>query len=573
MKTNVKTMLRSPLVIIVGAITIYFIVAFLLLPNLSLLVQIFFPNGSPSVRAFAALMSSQRAINSLRNSFILAIVLSITVNVVGIFIVLVTRYFKIAGSRILWIGYASALVYGGVVAVAGYKFVFGPMGLVTKLLQVFWPSMDKNWFTGAAAVIIVLTFTSTGQHMLFLSAALAKIDYTTIEAAKMMGASAWKILWTIVLPTIKPMIYAITILTFLHGLTAFAAPQVLGGVSFQTISPMILTFVQAPGSRDLAAALAIVLGLSTLILLTVLNKMQSGGTYFSVSKVPATMRRQKIESKPANVLVHVLSYVLFVIYVFPPILISVFSFTNARAIATGTLTWDSFTIDNYVRVFTQKSAYKPLLVSIGYSAITSIVVIVLVLFIARIVQRYVNLVTVAVEYLLHIPWVLPTALLALGLILTFSNRQWIVGDKVLTGTVIILGIAYVAEMMPFSLRLMKASFAAIPETMEEAATNLGAGSFYTFRRVLLPLVLPTAAAVTALNFNSHLTEYNSAVFLAHPLFQPLGIVIQDATRGDSSLGDAVALTFVYTVIIMILSTVTMWLVYGRTSNNRADTGR
>ena len=570
---SIREMLRSPLVIIVLAVTTWFIITFLIVPNVTLLAQIFFPDGTVSVRAFEKLLSSERAMKSLLNSLILAVALSITVNVVGVFIVLVTRYFAIRGAKMLWLGYATALIYGGVIAVSGYKFMFGSNGFVTKLLLPVFPDMDPHWFQGALAVIVVMTFAGTGQHMLFLSAALAKVDYTTIEAAKMMGASTWTVLWRIVLPTIKPMIFAITILTFLGGLSAFAAPQVLGGLDFQTISPMILTFAQAPSSRDLAAVLALTLGLSTLILLAVLNRMQKGGTYFSVSKVPSVMEKQRLTSRAGNAIVHAIAYLLFAIYVIPPVLIAVFSFTDAATISSGNLRWESFTLDNYITVFTDASALKPLLVSIGYGVVCSLVVVIGVLFIARIVQRYANPISAIIEYLLHIPWVLPATLLALGLIVTFSVPQPLIGGAVLTGTVILLGIAFISATIPFTLRLLKAAFIGIPESMEEAATILGASSFYTFRRVLLPLVLPTAAAITALNFNSLLTEYDSSVFLAHPLFQPLGIVIQNATKGEGTLGDATALSFVYTVIVMILSGLSMWAVYGRTTRDRASARR
>lgn len=568
-RISVGQMLRSPLVLIVLAVTTWFILTFLLVPNVTLLGQI----CAPSLRAFETLWRSERAMSSLRNSLILAVALSVTVNVVGIFIVLSTRYFAVRGARVLWLGYATALIYGGVIAVSGYEFIFGSNGFVTRLLLHAFPDTDPNWFSGPLAVIVVMTFAGTGQHMLFLTAALAKVDYTTIEAAKMMGASTWRILWRIVLPTIKSMIFAITILTFLGGLSAFAAPQILGGTSFQTVSPMILTFASAPSSRDLAAALALALGLSTLVLLAVLSRMQKGGVYFSVSKVPSVMQKQRIASPAVNLAVHVISYALVAVYVIPPLLIVLFSFTDAATIASGVLRPESFTLANYIRVFTDSSALKPLLVSVGYGAVCSVVVIFGVLFLARILQRYDNPVSHVVEYLLHIPWVLPATLLALGLIVTFSVPQPLIGGAVLTGTLILLGVAYVAAIIPFTLRLLKAAFVAIPESMEEAATILGARSFYTFRRVLFPLVLPTAAAITALNFNGLLIEYDSAVFLAHPLFQPLGIVIQNATRGDGTLGDATALSFVYTVIVMVLSGLGMWAVYGRSTRDRAHARR
>ncbi|MFJ7996378.1 ABC transporter permease [Streptomyces sp. NPDC096310] len=559
MSGSTRTMLRSPLTLTAGVALLWFVATFLVYPNAVTLGQIFFPGGTPSTRAFEKLWASRRALDSLRNSFLLAAVLSVTVNIVGLFIVLVTRYFSVRGARLLWLGYATTLVYGGVVAVSGYAFVYGESGFVTRLLTALLPGTDPAWFSGMLAVVVVMTLTGTGHHLLFLSSAVARIDQQTIEAARQLGASPWRILRQIVLPVLRPTLFAVTILTFLGGLGAFAAPQILGGREFQTITPMILTFSGIPTSRDLAATLALILGVASLLLLGLLNRLQAGGTYFSVSKVPAVLKKQRIDHPVANAVVHVLAYTLFLVYVIPPLLIVVFSFTDAATIASGRLGADSFTLANYQRVLTDATASWPFVVSVGYAAVTAAVVIVAMLFVARILHKFVNPVTVTVEYLLHIPWVLPGTLTALGLIITYSVPRALTGGTVLTGTVGLLAVAYITAKIPFTLRLLKAAYAGIPGSLEEASAILGASTFHTYRRVLLPLVLPAAAAVTALNFTSLLDEYDTAVFLAHPLYQPLGTAIQNATRNQGN-GDATALTFVYTVLLMVISTLAIWFV-------------
>ncbi len=565
MRGEVGKMLRSPMVLIVGLVTAWFIVAFLIVPNVELLQSVFAPKEGLS--AWEKLARSRPAQRSLVNSLILAVVLSITVNAVGVFIVLVTRYYDIKGARFLWLGYATTLVYGGIVLVSGYKFLYGPNGMLTSALTTIVPVLDREWFSGAAAVIFVMTFATTGNHLLFLTSSMAKVDYQTVEAAQQMGASDGTILWRIVLPVLKPTLFAITILTFLGGLGALAAPQILGGRDFQTIAPMILTFANAPGSRDLAASLALILAAVTMLLLLVLNRLERGGTYFSVSKVPVALVKQKINNPVANVVVHVLAYLLFLIYVLPPALIVIFSFTNAESIAFARLSLDAFTLDNYITVLTNPAASWPFVVSVGYSAAAAGIVIVFILFVARIISRYRNRITATVEYLLHIPWVMPGVMMALGLIIAYDHANPLVGGWVLTGTVVILGLAYVIGKVPFTLRMLKAAFTGINQSLEEAASMLGASQFYTFRRVLLPLVLPAAAAITALNFNSMLDDYDMAVFLAHPFYQPLGIFIKNATEGETQ-GDTTAITFVYAVVLMVISGLTMYLVYGRTASGK-----
>lgn len=542
----------------------WFIVAFLIYPNVNVYFEIFVKDGKLSLDAVNKLLSSPRAMKSLYNSFILAASLIVTVNIVGIFLVLVLEYFDIKGSKILRLGYFTTLIYSGVVLVSGYKLIYGESGFMTKVLATIFPSFDTNWFHGYWAVLFVMTFACTSNHVLFLSNAIRKVDFQTIEAARNMGASTFYILRRVVLPVLKPTIYALTILLFLTGLAATSSPLILGGTEFQTITPMILTFSNSTVSRDLAALLALILGLATLILLAIMIQFEKKGNFMSVSKVKSELVKQKIQNKTANVIVHAIAYILFVIYVIPVILIVLFSFTDAKSISNGTLSLSRFTLDNYISVFSSLAAFKPYLVSIAYAGAASVTVVAFALLASRILHKYKNKWATMLEYSLLIPWMLPSTLIAIGLIVTFRVPRAVIGNTVLVGTVWMLFIAYVIVHIPFTLRMVKASFFSIDSNLEDAAKNLGAKPFYTFRRVLLPIILPSTLAVLALNFNGLLSDYDLTVFLYHPLYQPLGIVIKNSTDAQA-LADTKALTLVYTVILMIMSTLTLYFVYGRKS--------
>ncbi|MGG3308115.1 iron ABC transporter permease [Paenibacillus lautus] len=565
---NLSTRLASinPFSILLYGLIVWFVIAFLIYPNLNIYGEIFFKDGKFTLEAAEKLLSSERAMRSLYNSFILAFSLVITVNVVGITLVLISEYFDIKGAKILRLGYFTTLIYSGVVLVSGYKFVYGEEGFMTKLLVQLFPSFDTTWFHGYWAVLFVMTFACTSNHFLFLSNAIRKIDFQTVEAARNMGASTGYILWRVVLPVLKPTIYALTILTFLTGLAATSAPLILGGKEFQTITPMILTFSRSMTSRDLAALLALILGVATLVLLTVMIRFERKGNFMSVSKVKSELVKQKIRSKSGNIAAHILAYGLFVLYIVPVVMIIIFSFTDAASISTSTLNLNSFTLDNYIQVFSSMSAFKPYLVSILYAAAASVIVVALALAASRILHKYKNKWAIALEYALLIPWILPSTLIAIGLIVTFNTPKLMIGNTVLVGTVWMLLIAYVIVHIPFTLRMVKASFFSLDSNLEDAARNLGAKPFYTFRKVLLPIILPSTLAVLALNFNGILADYDVTVFLYHPLYQPLGIVIKNSTDAQA-LADTKALTLVYSVILMIMSSVTLYFVYGRNSRS------
>lgn len=537
---------------------IWFIFSFLVFPNVNLLLKVFIKDGHFSLDAIHKIMKSTRAINSLKNSFLLAVASVVTVNVSGILIVLFTEYFDIKGSKILSLGFMTTLIYGGVVLVTGYKFVYGETGIVTKVLMQFFPNMDPQWFVGFGAVLFIITFSGTSNHMMFLTNAVRNLDYHTIEAAKNMGASQGTILFKIVLPTMKPTIFAITILTFISALSTMSGPLIVGGPDFQTINPMIKTFANMTGSRDIAALLAIILGIATSILLFIMQKIEKKGNYISISKTKAKMTKQKIENPVLNVIAHIVAYVMFVIYMLPIINVLVFSFTDGMTIKTGQIRKDSFTLENYAKLFRSSTAYKPYLVSILYSFVAALTVAVICIAVARIVTKLKHKWDKLYEPLILIPWLLPSTMIALGLMMTYDEARWNLANKVLVATPVIMLIAYMIIKLPFSYRMIRAAFIGLDGNMEEAAQVMGAKPFYTMRKVILPIIMPVVLSVVVLNFNGLLSEYDLSVFLYHPLFQPLGIVIKLATD-ETATTDAQAMAFVYTVILMIISTIALWL--------------
>lgn len=544
--------------ILLRAAILWFVLSFLVFPNVNLILNVFIKDGEFTLSSVSKILSSARALKSLKNSFILACAAVVTVNITGVLIVLFTEYFDIKGARLLKLGFMSTLIYGGVVLVTGYKFVYGETGIATKVLLNIFPNMDPAWFVGFWAVLFIITFSGTSNHMMFLTNSLRSIDYHTIEAAKNMGASQMKILFQIVLPTLKPTIFAVTILTFLSALSTMSGPLIVGGPDFQTINPMIKTFANMMTSRDIAALLAIILGLATSVLLVISQRIEKKGNFISVSKTKAKLVKQKIENPVLNVIAHIIAYSMFVIYMLPILNVLVFSFTDGLTITTGEIRPDSFTLANYRKLFQSPAAYKPYVVSTVYAIIAAVVVVIVALVAARLITKAKHKIDKMLEPLVLIPWLLPSTMIALGMMMTYDEPRWNIGNKVLVATPLIMLIAYIIVKIPFSYRMVRAAFMGLDGNLEEAAQVMGARPFYTMRKVILPIIMPVVLSVVVMNFISLLSEYDLSVFLYHPSYRPLGIEIKLATDETATI-DAQAMAFVYTVVLMIISTFALWL--------------
>ncbi len=331
---------------------VYLFFGFMLLPCLNTLTSIFTTKNTAGetdplavIRFFFAGNMGKYVWNSLK----LALCLVVTVNIVGVSIVLLTEYFDIKGAKILRLGYMTTLIYSGVALVTGYLFLYAPDGILTTALANAFPGFNENWFTGFNAVLFTMTFACTSNHALFLRNAIRGIDYNTVEAARNMGAKPFKVLWKVVFPTLIPTMFSLTVMTFITGLCAMSAPTLLG---YDSINPEIVRLAGSSTADEAfpqarAALLSIILAMFTIILLTVLSAYERKGHYLSVSKTKTKLEKQKITNPVANVLAHIYAYVLFVIYMIPVVMIIIFSFQTYSAIRMKKLDLSNWTLVNF----------------------------------------------------------------------------------------------------------------------------------------------------------------------------------------------------------------------------------
>ena len=578
------------------AFFVYLFFGFMLLPCLNTLTSIFREKNSAGqadpfavIRFFLAGSMGSYVWNSLK----LAICLVITVNVVGISIVLLTEYFDIKGAKILRMGYMTTMIYSGVALVTGYMFLYAGDGMLTSLMKNAFPGFNQSWFSGFNAVLFTMTFACTSNHMLFLRNAIRGIDYNTVEAARNMGANPFKVLWKVVLPTLIPTLFSLTVMTFITGLCAMSAPTLLG---YDSINPEIVRLAGSsvadesfPQAR--AALLSIILAMFTIVLLTVLSAYERKGHYLSVSKTKAKIQKQKITNPVANVLAHIYAYILFIIYMTPVVMIIIFSFQNHSAIRGKKLDLHGWTLINYFGkqdysytndrgkvktvvgaisgVFANEKTLGGIKLSFLMSALAAAFACVIVVVACNyIFNKKHKKSGVVLEYALLFPWLLPTILICYSYRVFFNSESvWYVGNQNLyfkENVRFLIVMAYTVTKLPFSLRMIKASFYAIDEELQDAAKNLGAKPLRTFLRVKLPIILPSVLAVFALNFNALFTEYDMSATFQSPQAITYAMVIQgmtaDATRGANM--NALGRRCASTVFIMIVSGLILYLVYG-----------
>ncbi len=141
-----------------------------------------------------------------------------------------------------------------------------------------------------------------------------------------------------------------------------------------------------------------------------------------------------------------------------------------------------------------------------------------------------------IDALIDLPFALPTAVSGIALTTVFAQNGWLGQYLELAGikvayTWIGVTLALTLIGMPFMVRTVQPALAEVQRDLEDAAETLGAGRFYVFRQIILPIVLPAMLTGFAMAFARAVGEYGSVIFISGNLpfkteITPLLIVIR-----------------------------------------------
>jgi len=199
--------------------------------------------------------------------------------------------------------------------------------------------------------------------------------------------------------------------------------------------------------------------------------------------------------------------------------------------------------------------------SFGASLVAALINAVFGLLVAWILVRYRFPFRRIVDGLVDLPFALPTAVAGIVLTTLYSPNGWVgsrltkVGIKVAyTPLGVMVALTFIG--LPFVVRTVQPVLQDLDVGIEEAAHSLGANLWQTFRRVLLPELLPAWITGSTLAFARALGEYGSVVFIAGNMpmrteITPL-LIMTKLDQFDYAGASAIALVFLVASFSLLL---------------------
>jgi sulfate transport system permease protein len=181
---------------------------------------------------------------------------------------------------------------------------------------------------------------------------------------------------------------------------------------------------------------------------------------------------------------------------------------------TARLGWSGF-----VAAATTDRAMAAYRLSIGTSVVAALVNGAFGLLVAWVLTRYRFAGRSVADALVDLPFALPTAVAGVALTTLYSRNGPIgrlLAPHGITVAFTPLGITVALTFigLPFVVRSVQPVLETLPRDVEEAAATLGAGRWQTFRRVILPALMPALVAGVSLSFARAIGEYGSVVFIS-----------------------------------------------------------
>jgi iron(III) transport system permease protein len=534
---------RLILVLITGVVLLYGVIY----PNLHVVVASLQRDGIWSLTNYREVLSQNIVLESIFASVGISVLTVLFCAAVGIPLAFLFESYNFPARRLFAVLAALPLVLPPLVGTLAFIFLCGESGILARLVQSLFHLGTSPWsLRGWTALLFFHTYTMYPFFYVLTGAGLARIDASLAEAGKSLGASETRVLTRIVLPQLTPSLIAAALLTFMTSMASFSAPLLFGG----GVRVLTLEIYTARQRGDLTMALTETVILAAISLSALVFFQRYEGTRrFAAAAMKGSAKRRKAIIRGRSRAIAILCGVLFsVLLVLPVATLILVSFAREGSWTTQTFP-PSYTIANYIRIFSDPSASEVFLNSLSMSAIAAATALVWSFCVATLVarkgrRRWKRL----LSWLILVPWALPGTVVAVSLIEAYGRPSLLLGSFILVGTFWILPVVYFLRFMPLVVRAVQASMEQIDAALEEAASSLGAGWWQRFTRVTLPLVWPGALAGTLLAFVIALGEYVASVLVFVPNNRPISIAIASELR-DFNLGTAAAYGVVLIAII------------------------
>lgn len=532
-----KALRRDPAWMTAAWLALGLLGVFLLLPLVGMLGKSFIgADGHASLEGYTRFFSEAAYRDVFLNTVILGIAVTVSSMLVGGGLAVV-----VARCRFPMAGMVTALplvtlVIPDVVVAAAWVLILGRQGLVNMALApwgIELPSLYSWW-----GMVFVMTLNNYVYAFVAVLVGLKSMDRNLEEAAQSLGRPISRVLGGVTLPLMLPSLFAGALIVFTHVIGSFGVPAILGArtpvLAVKAYNEFVSEMGGNPQMQTTMASILVFLGAGLLL----------------VQKFIVEKRRFEMEAGRSPVALEIRGWratlasvaVLGVVALslMPAVVVVVTAFTPSVG---PVLHYGSFTLAHLRHALFR--APEPLYNSLFLASIATVAGAVFSVAAAYLIVKRRSTLTHALDVLVMLPLTIAGTVLGIALINTF-NHGWLV----LTGSWVIMALAYFLRRMPTSVRAAAGPLHNLRDSIEEASMSLGVGPLRSFVRVVLPVIGPSVVAAAVLMWVTTLSELSATVVLYFGGMNTMPIeIFQQIDSGRLALACAYSLVLLLAIFI------------------------
>ena len=530
------------------AVLLVCVALFAALPFVRLLIAALAPDGEINPSATFAAATSRVALIATWNTIETGIASSIGALALGAGFAIAVALTDIRGKRVLAFLYVMSLLIAPQVAALAYKTLAGPASPLLNAIGLAPPAGTPNPLLGRFGVILVLSLHHAPLAAITLATGLRAIPGSLIEAAQLDGATAPTILRKIILPLLRPHLTVAALLVFVAGVGNFGIPALLGlPANYITLPTLIYRQLTSFGPAGIADGAALSMSVAAI----------AGAGVFAIKALGPSDAGRDMDAAMTpfwmlGALRPLIEGALWVLVGACCLLPFASLLATALVPAFGVkLTLYTMTFDKFIEVLLRQSVtVRAFRNSFLFAGSAALILSCLAIALAYALERKAGKFRSVLEAILEIPYALPGVVLAIACILLFLRPLPLIGVSIYA-TPFIIVFAYLARFLPLALKPPLAAMAVLARDQEEASALDGANAWQRLRHIIVPNLLPAAAAGALLVFLLAFNELTVSALLWTAGTETLGVVL--FSLEDSGLGgEAAAIGVSATVVVVIV---------------------
>lgn len=496
---------------IVTIVMFLFLLGFVVYPLATLLMNSFFnEEGQVTMHNYMNFMKLKYYYIALFNSFKVSFFATLFAVLIGVPLAYLTTRFTIRFKGTLNILIILSLMSPPFIGVYAWILLLGNNGFITRFLNGVGVPFESIY--GWQGIVFVFAMQFYPHIYLYVSGALQTIDASLEEAAESLGMSAWQRILTVTLPLVLPSLSAGTLLVFMESFADFGTPMLLGqGFKLMPVLAYEQFVNEMGGNLSMASTVsAVMLTCSTLVLF--IQRFISSRHNYATSG----MRVPKVKQLPLSMgwVLTILAFIPVSISILPQLTVIISSFLKRK----GPVFHSGFSLDSYAQIVYKVP--KAIMNTFSFSLIAMAIMIVMGILVAYVLVRRPSKVTGLLDSIIMLPYIIPGTVLGISLIIVFNKPP-----VLLTGTWVILVIAYVVRKISYTIRSSVGILQQLERSVEEASISLGVPPMQTFFKTTARMMIPGVMSGAIISWVAVINELSTTIVLYHGATATISISI------------------------------------------------